>query len=149
VDAVLEVLRGIEGPFAFVYYDAGAGRVFFGRDRLGRRSLLMAPTEGGGLALCSVAGQTEEGWEEVEADGVYVVTLGVEATPERHDWVVGDGAADFVSTFGRASSCALDRGRLSCQTYFTLPGLRHWQVQSGAADWLLSFDGAITVGGGA
>ncbi|KAK4035016.1 asparagine synthase-domain-containing protein [Parachaetomium inaequale] len=101
VDAVLEVLRGIEGPFAFVYYDAGAGRVFFGRDRLGRRSLLRATTEGGGLALCSVAGPAGEGWEEVEADGVYVVTVGGEVRPERHDWVVGEDAADFVSGIGR------------------------------------------------
>ncbi|KAK4125569.1 hypothetical protein N657DRAFT_654199 [Parathielavia appendiculata] len=99
VDAVLEVLRGIEGPFAFVYYDASAGRVFFGRDRLGRRSLLTA-SMGGGLALCSVAAPGEDGWREVEADGVYVVTVG-EVVPERHDWAVGDGAVDFVSGIGR------------------------------------------------
>ncbi|KAK4103437.1 hypothetical protein N658DRAFT_505137 [Parathielavia hyrcaniae] len=103
VEAVLEVLRGIEGPFAFVFYDASAGRVFFGRDRLGRRSLLLtASVVGGrrGLALCSVAAPGEDGWREVEADGVYVMTVG-EAVPQRHDWVVGDGAADFVTGIGR------------------------------------------------
>jgi asparagine synthetase B (glutamine-hydrolysing) len=117
VEAVLEVLRGIEGPFAFVYYDASAGRVFFGRDRLGRRSLLMAAV-GGGLALCSIAAPGEEGWREVEADGVYVVTVG-QTVPKRHDWVVGEGAADFVSTCGQSWDFAPDRGGLSCQTYST------------------------------
>ncbi|KAH6856336.1 asparagine synthase-domain-containing protein [Chaetomium sp. MPI-CAGE-AT-0009] len=101
VDAVLDVLRGIEGPFAFVYYDAAVGRVFFGRDRLGRRSLLMAPTGHGGLALCSVPGEAGEGWREVEADGIYVVTVGEDASPERYDWAVGENAADFVSGIGR------------------------------------------------
>ncbi|KAL2200758.1 asparagine synthase-domain-containing protein [Corynascus similis CBS 632.67] len=101
VDAVLDVLRDIEGPFAFVFYDAVAGTVFFGRDRLGRQSLLLAPTSDGGLELCSIAGAADQGWQEVEADGVYVLTLGKEARPERHDWVVGDDAADFVSGIGR------------------------------------------------
>ncbi|AEO66606.1 uncharacterized protein THITE_2150398 [Thermothielavioides terrestris NRRL 8126] len=102
-DAVLDVLRGVEGPFAFVYYDAPAGRVYFGRDRLGRRSLLLAPVgDGPGLALCSVAGEKGQEWREVEADGIYRVELG-EATPhpQRVDWVVGDDASDFVSGIGR------------------------------------------------
>lgn len=121
VDAVLDVLRGIEGPFAFVYYDATVGKVFFGRDRLGRRSLLMAPARQGGLALCSVAGEAGEGWREVEADGVYVVAVGKDASPERYDWVVGEDAAGFVSTLAwSAAVYAFDRGRPSCQTYFTL-----------------------------
>ncbi|KAK4146066.1 uncharacterized protein C8A04DRAFT_10072 [Dichotomopilus funicola] len=101
VDAVLDVLRGIEGPFAFVFYDAVAGRVFFGRDRMGRRSLLMALREEGGLELCSVAGESCEGWKEVEADGVYVVTVGGDPDPVRYDWVVGPDATNFVSGIGR------------------------------------------------
>jgi asparagine synthetase B (glutamine-hydrolysing) len=121
VDAVLDVLRGIEGPFAFVYYDAAAGRVFFGRDRLGRRSLLMSPTGQGELALCSVPGDAREGWREVEADGIYVVAVGEGTSPERYDWVVGEDAADFVSTLAwSAAGYAFDRGRPSRQTYFTL-----------------------------
>ncbi|KAK4153480.1 hypothetical protein C8A00DRAFT_33771 [Chaetomidium leptoderma] len=115
VEAVLAVVRAVEGPFAFVYFEGLSGRVFFGRDRLGRRSLLMADLGGGGLALCSVAGEAGEGWREVEADGVYVVKVG-EGSTERHDWVVGEGAADFVSGIGRfnralpSGSCALTAG---------------------------------------
>ncbi|KAL2172915.1 hypothetical protein VTG60DRAFT_93 [Thermothelomyces hinnuleus] len=102
VDAQLDVLRGIEGPFAFVYYDAVAGTVLYGRDRLGRRSLLAAaPTGDGGLTLCSVAGEAGGGWEEVEADGIYVLRLGGEAVRERHEWVAGEDAAEFVSGIGR------------------------------------------------
>jgi asparagine synthetase B (glutamine-hydrolysing) len=126
--ALLDVLRAIEGPFAFVYYDAVAGSVLFGRDRLGRRSLLLTqrPSVEGGeaLQLCSVAGEAgDDGWREVEADGIYAARMGEEGIIRlvRHDWVAGEDAADFVSTLGRQSwgSSASGRGGPSCQTYST------------------------------
>ncbi|KAL2267105.1 hypothetical protein VTJ83DRAFT_4382 [Remersonia thermophila] len=128
--AVLDVLRGIEGPFAFVFFDAASGSVFFGRDRLGRRSLLQRRPPSGGLELCSVAGEdgAGDGWTEVEADGVYVLRLGdgEDATPRRCGWVVAregaeEDAADFVSGIGRfnkalpAGSCRLTRESPSVQ----------------------------------
>jgi hypothetical protein len=121
VGAVVYVLRRIEGPFAFVFYDAVGGRVYFGRDRLGRRSLLVRDLRGGGMVLCSVAGEGHggEGWREVEADGVYVVKVGGGGPPQRCGWVVGEGADDFVSTLGWLRCCVLGCGRLSCQTYST------------------------------
>jgi hypothetical protein len=96
--AVLNVLRGIEGPFAFVFFDEHAATVYFGRDRLGRRSLLSRALENGGLELCSVAGGDGKGWMEVEADGVYVLRLGTDRTPRRCGWMVGEDEGDFVST---------------------------------------------------
>ncbi|GKT54573.1 asparagine synthase [Colletotrichum tofieldiae] len=72
-DTVLNVLRSIEGPFAFVYFDAIASRIYYGRDRLGRRSLLLNQEEG--LRLSSVAESTLPAWAEVEADGIYVLDL--------------------------------------------------------------------------
>jgi asparagine synthetase B (glutamine-hydrolysing) len=39
---VLNVLTKIAGPFAFVYYDAVSSMLYFGRDRLGRRSLMIS-----------------------------------------------------------------------------------------------------------
>ncbi|KAK3306802.1 asparagine synthase-domain-containing protein [Chaetomium strumarium] len=117
-ERVLDALRRIEGPFAFVYYDAVAGSVFFGRDRLGRRSLLLTQRPGvegqEALELCSVAGEAGDGWREVEADGIYAVRLGEEGISlMRHDWVAREDAADFVSGIGKFNmalphgSCAL------------------------------------------
>ncbi|KAK1574462.1 asparagine synthase [Colletotrichum navitas] len=72
-DQVLNVLRSIEGPFAFVYFDAAASRIYYGRDRLGRRSLLLNQQEG--LRFSSIAESTSPEWAEVEADGIYVLDL--------------------------------------------------------------------------
>ncbi|KAK0715132.1 asparagine synthase-domain-containing protein [Lasiosphaeris hirsuta] len=111
-DAMFDVFRSIEGPFAFVYYDKPAERLVFGRDRLGRRSLMITQDEASGtFALCSIAEAADSSWKEVEADGIYVLDLArlqehaVSAghQPVRHDWLSG-GQADFVSTLPRNSS---------------------------------------------
>lgn len=70
------VVGNISGPFAFVFYDAKSQRLFFGRDRLGRRSLLIGKGPHEELILSSVcSGPTPGGWEEVEANGIYVLDL--------------------------------------------------------------------------
>ncbi|RYC57160.1 hypothetical protein CHU98_g9049 [Xylaria longipes] len=74
---VVEVLRSIEGPFAFVYYDSAANWVYYGRDRLGRRSLLIKPSsETGSITLSSIASVPTSGWEEVSSDGIWSIGLG-------------------------------------------------------------------------
>jgi asparagine synthetase B (glutamine-hydrolysing) len=108
--SVLDVLRAIEGPFAFIYLDKIARRLYFGRDRLGRRSLLSyADRAGQRLSFSSVAGSGDARWEEVEADGIYTVDLASghhgSATEEtqpwatRHAWLTSD-EGNFVSTRG-------------------------------------------------
>ncbi|GKT48241.1 asparagine synthetase domain-containing protein C4F6.11c [Colletotrichum spaethianum] len=92
-DAVLDVLRSIEGPFAFVYYDATACRVYYGRDRLGRRSLLL--NQGEDLRLSSIAESTSPAWAEVEADGIYVLDLAgwsrdSSSPPSPRSWTPGE-----------------------------------------------------------
>ncbi|KAF6835700.1 asparagine synthase related protein [Colletotrichum plurivorum] len=72
-DAVLDALRSIQGPFAFVYFDASQSRLYFGRDRLGRRSLLISREDG--LRLSSIAESASPAWMEVEANGIYVLEL--------------------------------------------------------------------------
>ncbi|TRX93754.1 hypothetical protein FHL15_005430 [Xylaria flabelliformis] len=73
---VVDVLRSIEGPFAFVYYDSAASRVYYGRDRLGRRSLLIKPSsETGSITLSSIASVPTSGWEEVSSDGIWSIDL--------------------------------------------------------------------------
>ncbi|TFK57417.1 hypothetical protein OE88DRAFT_130909 [Heliocybe sulcata] len=45
-EEIRDCIGGIEGPYAFVFYQNSTGRIFFARDPLGRRSLLIhRPTE--------------------------------------------------------------------------------------------------------
>lgn len=95
---ILDVLRAIEGPFAFIYLDKPAKRLYYGRDRLGRRSLLVK--QGQPFALSSIAETPVEGWCEVEADGCYTLELGGaaagELVPARHDWTPGTSMVSYA-----------------------------------------------------
>jgi asparagine synthetase B (glutamine-hydrolysing) len=73
--AILHVLRSISGPFAFVFLDAYHNQLYFGRDRLGRRSLLYKSDENTNIQLSSIADDISGGWLEVEADAVYRLSL--------------------------------------------------------------------------
>ncbi|KAH7356083.1 asparagine synthase-domain-containing protein [Pyrenochaeta sp. MPI-SDFR-AT-0127] len=73
---VISLLSSIRGPYAFVFYDATNKRLYYGRDCLGRRSLLRKSTSDHTLVLSSVCDTvTGDEWTEVEADGVYIVDL--------------------------------------------------------------------------
>ncbi|KAI4722477.1 hypothetical protein E4T48_01300 [Aureobasidium sp. EXF-10727] len=65
----------ITGPYAFVYYDPQSDTLFFGRDPLGRRSLMYRVDANGNFILSTISGRQEQGWEEVEADGIYSLNL--------------------------------------------------------------------------
>lgn len=85
-----EFLRSIDGPFAFVFFSKREARLYFGRDRLGRRSLLMCQSADS-MRLSSLADDPSQGWREVEADGFYSVDLlstlqETVATLTRHPW---------------------------------------------------------------
>lgn len=120
---VLNVLRSIEGPFAFLYYDAESKRLYYGRDRLGRRSLLHNVSEDRrSITFSSVADVPASGWQEVVADGVYSIRLDAFASASgsatgswdistyitRHDWVPS-APVDMVST-------VQPRPSMSCST---------------------------------
>lgn len=77
---ILSALQSIEGPFAFVYYRASLKKIYFGRDCLGRRSLLWLRSDKGAFMLSSVGkAKTNQNdpdvWEEVPANGIYSVDL--------------------------------------------------------------------------
>jgi asparagine synthetase B (glutamine-hydrolysing) len=78
--AILRILHTISGPFAFVLVDKIHSQIYFGRDRLGRRSLLYEissdPTS---LHLSSVADPHNGSWQEVDTDAIY--ELSFEADP--------------------------------------------------------------------
>lgn len=95
---ILNTLRSIDGPVAFLYYDAQIRCLYFGRDRLGRRSLLINQAEdGNSISFSSVADVPVTGWEEVQADGIYSLNLESRlATPQglkldtritKHEWL--------------------------------------------------------------
>jgi asparagine synthetase B (glutamine-hydrolysing) len=48
------VLERCSGPYALLVWDRAQQRLYFGRDALGRRSLLVATNPGEGMMLCSV-----------------------------------------------------------------------------------------------
>lgn len=85
-------LSQIAGPYAFVFFDHLRSRLFFGRDFLGRRSLLNKITPEGDFLISSVSdGDARAGWTEIEADGIYYVDISLAraappsstASPER------------------------------------------------------------------
>ncbi|XP_059199430.1 asparagine synthetase domain-containing protein 1 [Centropristis striata] len=75
---ILSVLSSLRGPWGFVYYQKAGDYLWFGRDVLGRRSLLWR-FEDNALTLTSVAargsGPAQAAWREVPASGVYRVDL--------------------------------------------------------------------------
>lgn len=92
-EAFLDAIRSIDGPFAFVYLDKGTSSLYYGRDRLGRRSLLVNHTDS--IQLSSIADQSTAGWAEVEADGFYKIHLEpgefkANCSPTRIDWTTNN-----------------------------------------------------------
>jgi asparagine synthetase B (glutamine-hydrolysing) len=114
-ERILDLFRSVEGPFAFVYYDEPGKCLYYGRDRLGRRSLLVHVDEAiKCVTLASTAGATSPHWTEVPADGLYTMELSPRQIPagpspfrtSRHNWRVSE-VEDLVSA--RA-----DPQRLAC-----------------------------------
>lgn len=97
-NAIAKHMATIAGPYAFVFYDRRAAKVYLGRDFLGRRALLWRTTESGDLLISSVtSGSHDNAWSEIEADGIYCIDLSV---PSRHadtqDQAVGIISSSFA-----------------------------------------------------
>lgn len=77
-NAIAQHMATIAGPYAFVFFDRHAARVYLGRDFLGRRALLWRTNESGDLLISSVtSGSHDNAWSEIEADGIYCIDLNV------------------------------------------------------------------------
>ncbi|KAG8996595.1 hypothetical protein FRB94_008194 [Tulasnella sp. JGI-2019a] len=72
---IKEILAGIEGPYAFVFYERSSGKLYFARDPLGRRSLLIHHPNGDEPYLILVSANSNSApklaFEEVATDGIY------------------------------------------------------------------------------
>eukprot|EP00359_Climacostomum_virens_P006245 CAMPEP_0204916222 /NCGR_PEP_ID=MMETSP1397-20131031/14098_1 /ASSEMBLY_ACC=CAM_ASM_000891 /TAXON_ID=49980 /ORGANISM="Climacostomum Climacostomum virens, Strain Stock W-24" /LENGTH=449 /DNA_ID=CAMNT_0052088655 /DNA_START=245 /DNA_END=1595 /DNA_ORIENTATION=+ len=71
-ESPLTVLEGLEAEFAMVLYDSSEECLWFGRDYLGRRSLLIARTSDQ-VMISSVS--SGPGWHEVPTGGLYKLDL--------------------------------------------------------------------------
>jgi asparagine synthetase B (glutamine-hydrolysing) len=83
IRAIIALMSSIRGPYAFVFYDALHKLVYYGRDCLGRRSLLRKTTSDDTIILSSVCDNASgDSWTEVEADGIYIVDLNSTASTQ-------------------------------------------------------------------
>ncbi|MCJ1243735.1 hypothetical protein MMC30_000932 [Trapelia coarctata] len=73
---VTPTFETIAGPYSFVFYDGLYQRVYYGRDPMGRRSLLIKSSISQDLVISSISdGSPSDTWEEVEPDSNYVLDL--------------------------------------------------------------------------
>ncbi|XP_041118138.1 asparagine synthetase domain-containing protein 1-like isoform X1 [Polyodon spathula] len=76
---ILSIFSAIQGPWAFIYFQADSHCLWFGRDFFGRRSLLWQFDEEKSIMLSSVgalvAGTEYGQWQEVPASAVYKIDL--------------------------------------------------------------------------
>ncbi|KAI5479249.1 asparagine synthase (glutamine-hydrolyzing) [Pseudohyphozyma bogoriensis] len=80
-DNFLSAIKHVEGPYAFVYYQAKTHKLYFARDPLGRRSLLLhKPSATSPFLLLSSNAPSStyalSEWEELGAEAVYSYDLG-------------------------------------------------------------------------
>ncbi|EUC66886.1 asparagine synthase domain protein, putative [Rhizoctonia solani AG-3 Rhs1AP] len=71
------ILSEFEGPYAFVYLHKPSQMLYFARDPLGQRSLLLhlpTPSEPI-LLLCSASNYRDVEYEEISTGGIYSITL--------------------------------------------------------------------------
>nr|OQO25387.1 hypothetical protein B0A51_06981 [Rachicladosporium sp. CCFEE 5018] len=86
--AVADRMASVAGPYAFVYYNAVNGRLYLGRDFLGRRSLLWSVGPRGELLISSVApASSANAWTKIDADGTYCIALDAQGTLATSDVV--------------------------------------------------------------
>ena len=76
LEKVAQAIRRISGPFSFIFYDGVGSRIFYGRDYLGRRSLLHGCDSEGNFKIASVCdGTLSKHFEEVRTDGIHVIDV--------------------------------------------------------------------------
>ena len=73
--SLLGVIEDLEGPFSFVFFHVDSCRLYYGRDRLGRRSLTKSTEDERTFRLSSVSDKALQTTTEVETDGIYLFDL--------------------------------------------------------------------------
>lgn len=71
---ILNIMEKVEGCFAFLFYQKRFGKIWFGRDLFGRRSLLIRNKNNQVIDICSVATSFDK-WTEVSARSIFLIDL--------------------------------------------------------------------------
>ncbi|EFR01602.1 asparagine synthetase domain-containing protein 1 [Nannizzia gypsea CBS 118893] len=86
LEKLCAAINNISGPFSFVFYDSCSCRVFYGRDYLGRRSLLHGWSSDGCFRISSIRDETlPDYFEEVDTTGIHVIDLASQPEQEAAD----------------------------------------------------------------
>jgi asparagine synthetase B (glutamine-hydrolysing) len=131
--SIIDTFSRIRGPFSCIFYDGRRNLLFFGRDILGRRSMVKSMTHRGDFILCSVPHPDSDAtWTEVEADGMYVVSLSEASVPK-------DGADSiaihhypitYQANHENSQDCIVSQCRLLFQKLLTLfPESSLWSIK--------------------
>ncbi|XP_076544620.1 asparagine synthetase domain-containing protein 1 [Osmia lignaria lignaria] len=73
---IIPVFQKIQGPYSFIYFQKSTNILYFGRDIIGRHSLLLkVNTDENVLTLTSVASKELNGITEIPAIGIFAVDL--------------------------------------------------------------------------
>jgi len=103
--AIVELLGSVRGPYAFILFHRACRRLFFGRDALGRRSLLVGASESGHLYLSSVTlASSSDALCEVPALGIFSWPLDSSGGLLLHPWDLHEGTEALANV---ATLCGL------------------------------------------
>mmetsp|Transcript_95529 Transcript_95529/g.274045 ORF Transcript_95529/g.274045 Transcript_95529/m.274045 type:complete len:739 (+) Transcript_95529:58-2274(+) len=80
-----DLLELVHGPFALAVWSPRRRALFFGRDKLGRRSLVVARSASGDVCVSSVAANPVDLWSELPVTGLFALDLADLSNPSvRH-----------------------------------------------------------------
>jgi hypothetical protein len=98
-NSIAKHMASVSGPYSFAFHDKLSGRVYLGRDFLGRRSLLWRANEAGDLLISSVTSGSLDGkWTEIEADGIYCIDLSASSELPAGSHGVSEPSSSFAVT---------------------------------------------------
>lgn len=96
-DKIAELLTAVAGPFAFAFYDARSSTLYFGRDRLGRRSLLIQHSDESAFIICSVAPIDTGSVDEVDPGALHALqVLDGRITRTTNPWMTQAAAVNLT-----------------------------------------------------
>ncbi|XP_063978293.1 asparagine synthetase domain-containing protein 1 isoform X1 [Diachasmimorpha longicaudata] len=110
---IVQTFRSVEGPYSFIYYDQSSKLLYFGRDIIGRHSLLIKIVpEKRRMLISSVASKNLDKWMEIPSLGIYVMDLkrddfNLALFPWKEILGIGDSLNKHLGIYINIKSCIL------------------------------------------